>query len=163
MKKMRQGETEAEALPRHWAYVVGFMFSADMRFVALIRKARPDWQRGKLNGIGGKIEEGETVREAMVREFREETGYQTQRDNWQYYAAMGGVNDDGSRFRCHCFATIGDMEKVHWTEEDEPVLAVSTRAMITRRDLIDNVGWLILLAMDHLADGRPGFVEVEYP
>ena len=35
-------------------YVVGFMFSPDKQFVALIRKNRPEWQAGKLNGIAGK-------------------------------------------------------------------------------------------------------------
>lgn len=45
-----------------------------MSEVALIRKEKPEWQRNKLNGIGGKIEPGETSYAAMVREFREETG-----------------------------------------------------------------------------------------
>lgn len=65
-------------------YVVGFMFSEDRQFVALIRKNRPEWQAGKLNGIGGKIEEGETPIEAMVREFREETGVDTLATLWQW-------------------------------------------------------------------------------
>jgi 8-oxo-dGTP diphosphatase len=42
--------------------------------VALIRKTHPNWQKGRLNGIGGHIEKGETPRQAMIREFHEETG-----------------------------------------------------------------------------------------
>jgi 8-oxo-dGTP diphosphatase len=63
-------------------YVVGFMFSKDKQFVALIRKNRPAWQAGKLNGIGGKVEDGEMPREAMSREFEEETGVWTSLDEW---------------------------------------------------------------------------------
>lgn len=48
-------------------YVVGFMFSSDKTLVTLIRKNRPKWMNGKLNGVGGKIEIGETPLQAMVR------------------------------------------------------------------------------------------------
>ncbi len=36
-------------------YVVGFMFTEDEKQVVLIEKKRPEWQAGKLNGVGGKI------------------------------------------------------------------------------------------------------------
>ncbi len=55
-------------------YVCGFMFSPDKKQVALIRKTKPEWQKDLLNGIGGKIESGESPHEAMVREFYEESG-----------------------------------------------------------------------------------------
>src|ERR1035437_6897488 len=42
--------------------------------VWLIRKARPEWQKGMLNGIGGHVEENENTMTAMTREFNEETG-----------------------------------------------------------------------------------------
>lgn len=43
-------------------------------FVAMVRKARPPWQAGKLNLPGGKLQDGETYHAALVREFQEETG-----------------------------------------------------------------------------------------
>lgn len=55
-------------------YVVGFMFDPSLQLVLLIRKNRPDWQAGRLNGIGGKIEDGEASIDAMIREFKEEAG-----------------------------------------------------------------------------------------
>jgi 8-oxo-dGTP diphosphatase len=54
-------------------FAQGFLFD-DRGNVALIRKNRPAWQVGRLNGIGGQIELGETPLEAMRREFKEEAG-----------------------------------------------------------------------------------------
>jgi 8-oxo-dGTP diphosphatase len=56
---------------KHW--VVGFVFK-NRDEVTLVMKNRPEWQKGKLNGVGGKIEAGETSAQAMRREFKEEAG-----------------------------------------------------------------------------------------
>lgn len=58
-------------------FVCGFAFfvgAVNVRqpSVLLIRKLKPDWQKGKLNGIGGKVEEHEQFRDAMIREGIEE-------------------------------------------------------------------------------------------
>lgn len=37
-------------------YVLGFAFNRERTKIVLILKNRPDWQKGKYNGIGGKIE-----------------------------------------------------------------------------------------------------------
>ena len=37
-------------------YSLGFVFDLPVEKVLLIEKQRPEWQKGKLNGIGGKIE-----------------------------------------------------------------------------------------------------------
>jgi 8-oxo-dGTP diphosphatase len=55
-------------------YVCGFLFSEDGEKVLLIRKNRPEWMKGMSNGIGGKVEAGESVHEAMRREGLEEAG-----------------------------------------------------------------------------------------
>ena len=55
-------------------YVVGFLFNKARQLVVLTEKQKPDWQRGKLNGVGGHIEKGELPVHAMEREFEEETG-----------------------------------------------------------------------------------------
>jgi len=54
--------------------VLGFYFDISFEKVLLIKKNKPKWQRGKLNGIGGKIEQEESPISAMVREFKEEAG-----------------------------------------------------------------------------------------
>ena len=56
-------------------YVCGFMFDKEGMNLALIEKQRgPKHNIGKWNGIGGKIEGGETPIAAMFREFNEEAG-----------------------------------------------------------------------------------------
>lgn len=55
-------------------YVLGFVFNSTKDEVLLIQKESPAWQKGKWNGIGGKIEEDESPSQAMERECLEETG-----------------------------------------------------------------------------------------
>lgn len=64
-------------------YVLGFAFD-DLGRVALIQKEKPAWQKGRWNGVGGKVEEDETPTQAMVREFHEETGVLLSSDKWRY-------------------------------------------------------------------------------
>ena len=74
-------ETEAGA-----SYVVGFMFNPAENAVLLLRKNRPSWQVGKLNGIGGRIEGDETPQQAMRRECMEEVGLDC--DQWKEFCVI---------------------------------------------------------------------------
>ncbi len=57
-------------------YVLGFAFYNDR--VLLFHHDKPEnWQHGVWNGIGGKVEPGETPAKAMVREAEEEAGLST--------------------------------------------------------------------------------------
>jgi 8-oxo-dGTP pyrophosphatase MutT (NUDIX family) len=88
----------AEPKPAGARYVAGFMFDVANKQVALIRKTKPAWQAGKLNGIGGKIEDGESPEAAMVREFLEETGCNTDRDDWSHFASLSEDPEKGERW-----------------------------------------------------------------
>jgi 8-oxo-dGTP diphosphatase len=52
-------------------FVLGFI--TDRKRVLLIRKNRPDWQKGLYNGVGGLVLLDETPTDAMIREAKEET------------------------------------------------------------------------------------------
>lgn len=120
-------------------YVAGFLFDADGRRVALIEKQKPEWQRGKLNGIGGKIEEGEAAMDAIEREFEEETGVRIHA--WREFCVL--------KFRgavIHFFAATGNVDACE-TREGEPVRIVET-AEIRSLDTIPNLRWLVPMAMD---------------
>lgn len=58
----------------------------------MIEKARPEWQKGALNGIGGKLEEKEDPRLGMAREFREETGLLVGSFDWTECGSIRGVH-----------------------------------------------------------------------
>jgi 8-oxo-dGTP diphosphatase len=119
-------------------YVLGFLFDKDK--VVLIRKNRPFWMRGKLNGVGGKIEEGETAKQAMVREFREETSVDTDPSIWKHFVTM---TSDTLEVICYC--AEGDASGCI-TNTDEKVLVVDKTALGTE-DCLDNVKWLLEMAL----------------
>ena len=77
---------------RHRAneYVIGFLFNESMTQVMLINKNRPDWQAGKINALGGKIENNETSREAVAREIYEESTVWTTPQEWTWLGTMSG-------------------------------------------------------------------------
>lgn len=47
-----------------------------------------DQMPSKWNGLGGKLEFGESMRDAAVREFEEEAACLTQRDQWQWLGQL---------------------------------------------------------------------------
>jgi 8-oxo-dGTP diphosphatase len=135
------------------SYVVGFMFSEDHQQVALIRKNKPAWQAGKLNGIGGKIESWDANPfDAMLREFEEEAGAVA---SWKHYGRMAGPD-----WEVECFAAVGDLSTLI-SKTDEKIVIIET--LDNEQETIENLGWLIAAAIDFLEDGRPSFVEATYP
>lgn len=139
-------------------YVAGFLFNASKNEVALIRKNKPAWQRGLLNGIGGKIEAGEEPMAAMIREFREETTIHHNENTWRHFARLCGPD-----FAVEFFAGCGDLDILISAEEEQVERVMLTAIDPLRGDMIENLPWLISLALDHLNDGRPNFVEARYP
>jgi 8-oxo-dGTP diphosphatase len=118
-------------------YSTGFMFEGTR--VALILKQRPKWQRGRLNGVGGHIEEGETPAQAMAREFEEETGFQTEPGDWKPLVVLSG--DD---FKVHFFYTWGELSLLE-TKTDEEIVVVPVSS-VTVQNAIPNLTWLLPMA-----------------
>ena len=120
-------------------YVAGLLFSEDGRRVALIRKARPEWQRGRLNGIGGHVEPGETDAAAMVREFREETGATV---DWTRFCTLRGRD-----WTVEWFKARGDVQLRDQTDEHVAWFCLPD-VLTGEASVIPNVRWLIMLALD---------------
>ena len=112
---------------------MGFLFN-EKGEVCLIEKMRPEWQKGRLNGVGGYMEDGETPEQAMVREFEEEAGSVV---NWHLFYLIYG-----STYELYCFTSRDDArvktmtdETVSWYRVDElPV------------NILSNLKWLIPMA-----------------
>ena len=126
--------------------VLGFAFdcleseASKGAWVALIRKARPTWQAGSLNGIGGHIEDfDENPHAAMVREFQEETG--TLVESWNRFAIMGT-----DRWNVYVYSAYNVPLHELKTTTDEEVDTFN--AYNLPEDTLFNLRWLIPLALD---------------
>lgn len=138
-------------------YTAGFLFSKDGRDVLLIQKERPDWQRGKWNGIGGHIEAGETALECMRREFREETGLDI--EHWNLYAVL--KDSQSESFRVSFFYAMDDRIFQAKTMTDETVADWPTNEL---PDTIPNLRWLIPMALSMNEDAADRFfIDEVYP
>ena len=128
-------------------YVCGFAFCRNKSIVILIEKKRPDWQAGKLNGIGGKMEPNEHPAEAMAREFEEETAVKTRPEDWHMYGLLDNPGWRGivSFFRCDL---TFEQEVALRTATDEIVRRVPVAA-IQQANVMPNLNWLIPLALDN--------------
>jgi len=122
-------------------YVLGFAFIEDS--VVLIRKERPLWQKGYLNGIGGHIEpEDKSGYAAMAREFEEETGIHTSWADWRWYAQMSNY-----KFMVNCFTTNLSTNVIPQSLTDEKIEVVSLDNLPFVACLA-NVPWLVNMALD---------------
>lgn len=125
-------------------YVAGFLFSLDRTEVVLINKLRPAWQAGLLNGVGGRIQDGETPYEAMVREFEEEAGLH--RDNWKHFCTLEGVDWQVDFFKS--FGVMGDLKNAVHSVTDEKIEIVGTDMIARLQRVVSNLRWLIPLALE---------------
>lgn len=124
--------------------VVGYAFNKEKTHVVLIRKTKPSWQAGKLNGVGGKLEPHESMLQAMSREFLEETGVKTEWHEWQHFAEMSGAD-----WRVQYYRTFSNaiLEQAH-TTTDEAIEILPVDLNMLRKEGVTNCYWLIGLALD---------------
>lgn len=135
---------------REW--VVGFAFTTDATEVVLIRKNRPEWQAGKLNGVGGKVDVSDRrvgdsdPRDcyliAMAREFWEETGVSTTGDAWHHFASL--TWEEGVVHFLRLFDTQVAVNAKTATDEDVRLYDVARFGL--RTDTTPNLLWLVPLA-----------------
>lgn len=142
-------------------YTAGFLFNEDEREVLLIRKNHPEWQKGRLNGIGGHFEDGETPIECMIREFKEETGLFIH--NWEEFAVIS----DEKEWKVHFFSAVTDNTTFnsHRTMTDEEVIPVMFsypgEGFKLPNNVMDNLDWLIKMALSNDC-GKPFNITERY-
>jgi 8-oxo-dGTP diphosphatase len=134
-------------------YVVGFLFDNRGENVLLIRKTKPPWMKGKLNGIGGKIEHGESPINAMIREFKEETGC-----NGPLWKLLGTLENPD--FEMYVFYDFSDRAMLEArTQVDDVGRGEGTIEYVNyfpvfphTIDRMPNLRWLIPMCLSHGSD-----------
>lgn len=131
-------------------FSLGFIFNATGDRVLLVHKQKPEWQAGKINGIGGKLEEGETPEECIARETFEEARLTIPSQAWIFL----GLKSETSA-TIHIFMTIyegdtsdaqkGDYEEVEWFPTDN-----------LPENCIPNLWWMIPFAQEQMLGTDPG-------
>jgi 8-oxo-dGTP diphosphatase len=115
----------------------------------LILKKRPAWQDGLLNGIGGKIEPGETPEAAIQRESFEEAGATDL--TWVKFATL---TSDATIIHCFsAFTTEAKFKQLN-TMTDERLTPCWTDMVWSQRT-IPEVPLLIQLALDRSGIAKP--------
>ena len=127
-------------------YCLGFIFDQYKKRVVLIEKTRPEWQTGKMNGVGGYVEEDETPIAAMAREAYEEANLRTFESDWIFIGSM--INNDRE---VNVFTAIVNRNKfnfpIHIDEgrvDDYPINSLP-------KNVLGNLHWLIPLTLDYLS------------
>jgi len=135
-------------------YVLGFAFDPTLYKVLLIEKTRPEWQAGRMNGVGGHIEEGELSYEAMRREFIEETNISANIDPaWVQYAKLHGVDKSGELWEIDIYRGIidelGPIDSYYATTDEGVVSLVAVKCLNTC-PVLPNLLYLIPMAINNI-------------
>lgn len=137
-------------------YTLAFIFSKDREKVLLITKNRPEYQAGKLNGIGGKLESGETPVEGMTREVREETSLEISDDRWLFAGNIQGKNWKVWVYTAVHSGALSDAVSV----TDESVVWYDCASLPSH--CLQNLFWLIPFCHTKLEDSRLETLTTEY-
>jgi 8-oxo-dGTP diphosphatase len=131
-------------------YSLGFVFTQFTEWgndVLLLLKNRPEEQKGKYNGIGGKIEENELPRACMSREAHEETNLIIPQGDWKYL----GIIQKPEYRRIYVFYVVVSADMALTVPDGCPeghfswVLANSLPSTT-----MENVSWIIAFAESHM-------------
>jgi 8-oxo-dGTP diphosphatase len=125
--------------PRAYEYVLALLFTADAREVVLIRKTRPAWQAGRVNALGGKLRNGESLLDAARREVREEAGVDVER--WEPFLIW-----HDREYRLQAVRAFDDAARLARSAEDQEVFLADVGGLPL--DVIDNLRWIVPLALD---------------
>lgn len=163
-------------MKEHIEYVAGFLFDPFRSLVVLIKKNRPAWQAGRLNGVGGHIERKtqghtcydvvcdqsnfdpctcpmETPEEAMRREFWEETGVDVA--SWEKFMVL---QSRPAAWKVHFFRAFDEaiLDDQIRTMTDEEVGIYSLREVLLDPTIlvVRNLLWILPMALTVPAEAR---------
>lgn len=136
-------------------YSCGLLFNASKTRVVVIRKEHgPEHLLGKWNGVGGKIEDGESPEEAMSREFQEETSVVVVPTSWTNFLDLHESAKHAAWVVYFFYAVVDEVvfTSVH-TTTDEQVSYTIVEDVVSATHLVPNLRWIIPMALSHLESG----------
>ncbi|MFL5579661.1 MAG: NUDIX domain-containing protein [Gemmatimonadaceae bacterium] len=122
-------------------YVLALLYTPDRRRVALMRRTHPAWQAGRVNALGGKLQDGETPAVAVRREVREESGADVPEAAWEEILVW-----EDPAYSMHALRAIHAAAESVRTMEDQEVFLAPVDALPP--EAVDNLRWLVPLALD---------------
>ena len=132
-------------------YTVAFIFNTTMSKVLLVHKQKPEWQLGKVNGIGGKYEEGETGEQCIQRETREESNLDIPEAAWLRVGTMRLTSGNVGVYAARYEGNLSDAVKNH--HEEVEWFGIDSLP----ENAISNLHWLVPLTLKKL-EGTDSFV-----
>lgn len=138
-----------------FTHSLAFVFNHNLDQVILIKKQRPAWQKGFWNGLGGKIEPGESIDECVVREVEEESGIRIPNGHWTKVGVLTSPD-------WHAQIYTTQLEKTDKTLVSETGEQVAWFSVTKLPKVIDNLPWLIPLCINKLQTPELNVVTAEY-
>lgn len=135
---------------------LGFVFTADLKKVLLIKKSRPHWQVGKINGLGGKCEGEESVEDCISREVSEEANLKIPPKKWKKIATLSWQEWNVTILTAIWSGSLKEAESL--TDEQVSWCKVAQLP----QNVMSNLTWLIPLSIDKLTTPELATVEVHY-
>jgi len=132
-------------------YVAGFLKTPSG--VVFVRKKKPVWQKGKLNGVGGKVEDGEHPEDAMKREWKEETGHDF--SDWNLFCELNGADFSVYFYKGQLAEDISLPDE---NDSGEPLYYIKVED-VQNHPRISNIDWLLALAFTD-SDNPMAYVRV---
>lgn len=105
-------------------YTVCLLFTEDLAQLLLVKKTKTCY-KGRLNGLGGKIKEGETAKQCVIRKVADESGVADLGNlTWLGKIVLPDCYEDAGKCCCvHFFAATfdGRLEAGYETKFAEPL------------------------------------------
>ncbi|KKM67394.1 hypothetical protein LCGC14_1471510 [marine sediment metagenome] len=118
----------------------GFLFSTNRKEIVLIKKNEPNFQKGKLNGIGGKVESNESISEAILREYHEEADLYI--SGWKPFITL-----ESEKVKVVFFKAFSNIYSKARTMTNEPI-SIYHVDDLHLESIYHNLRWLIPMALD---------------
>lgn len=137
-------------------YTLAFIFNKDLSQVLLIHKLTPKWQKGLINGLGGKYEAGEDYYQCITREVAEESSIRITQGDWRKVGVLTSAEWNITVLTSMYQGSTSDAislekEQVEWF----PVRSLPSNC-------ISNLYWLIPLCVDNLNSTKIKSFSVRY-